>query len=320
MLHHVLNACKGLAMGMAEVVPGVSGGTIAFITGIYERLMDAIKNIDLVFIRLLGQGRFADALRRIDFVFLLSLGTGMAAGIVTGVLFISYLLETYPLMLWGFFFGLIVASCLYVIRQVSRWKLQSTVALLVGTALSFAVTVLNPGSGNEALWFVFISGAIAISALILPGLSGSFILLLLGMYTFILPTAKSVITDGNVQALTVLAVFCLGCLTGLFSFARVISWSFKHFKNATLTFLTGLMIGSLNKIWPWQQVLSTRINSKGEEVILQSKSVWPGTFAGLENNFAYSADPQVPVVMVCMVAGFLLVFAMDRRLGSKKEG
>lgn len=296
-------------MGMAEVVPGVSGGTIAFITGIYERLIFAIKSVDIELLRLIGKGKIAEAWKKIDGNFLVTLLTGMVIGIVVGVFAITWLLENEPIGIWSFFFGLILASCLVVGRDIDRWNASSIIALIIGTVLVYYVTIAVPSTGIEALWFVFICGAVAISALLLPGLSGSFILLLLGMYTYILPKVKEVLS-GNLEGLSVLVTFAVGCLVGVLSFSRVLTWAFKNYKNTTLAFLTGLMIGSLNKVWPWQQVLSTRENSKGEEVVAFSKSVSPSTFSGLEENFLYGTDPQLLTAILCIVFGFVLVTAM----------
>ncbi len=312
----LLLALKGLAMGMAEVVPGVSGGTIAFITGIYERLIDAIKSITPKNIGLLLKGQFAVFWKNIDGTFLLTLAGGMVAGIVTGVFTIAYLLEAYPLMLWGFFFGLIIISCYLVLRQVKIWNVSTGLALIAGIAVAYYITIAQPGQENSQLVFVFLSGVIAISALLLPGLSGSFILLLMGMYTLILPSAKAAMSEQDPEALAIIGVFILGCLVGLFSFARVMSWAFKKFPNPTLALLTGFLIGSLNKVWPWQQVLATRINSKGEEVIAYTQSVWPSTLAALEQNFHYGTQPQVVAVVLCMVLGFGMVLIIER-VGAK---
>lgn len=300
---------KGMAMGMAEVVPGVSGGTIAFITGIYERLIFSIKSIDLEFLKLVFSGKIAAAWKKIDGNFLLFLISGMLLGIVVGVFAITWLLEHHPLLIWGFFFGLILASVYVVGKDITTWKAASVAALIIGTALVYYVTVAVPGSPTTALWFVFVCGAVAISALLLPGLSGSFVLLLLGMYTYIIPKVKDILS-GDLSGITVIAVFAVGCLTGLLSFSRVLTWAFKNYKNVTLAFLTGLMLGSLNKVWPWQQVLSLRTNTEGEESVAFSKSVWPSTFAELDSNFLYGTEPQVGAVVGCMIFGFALVIGL----------
>ena len=310
---NLLVALKGMAMGIAEVIPGVSGGTIAFITGIYERLINAIKSVlGLEAIRSLKQGGFGAAWKAIDGIFLLFLVLGMGIGIVAGAFGVSYLLETYPEMVWAFFFGLIVASAIYIGRQVSPWNLASIVALVLGIAIAYWITVANPSGGNESPVFVFFAGAIAISALILPGISGSFILLLMGMYQFILHETlkEGVLENQEAGALITLVIFGLGCLLGLATFSRVLSWTFKRYKNTTLALLTGFMIGSLNKVWPWRNVLQYRTNSDGEEEPFLEQSVLPA---------AYEGDPQVWGVIIVMILGFLAVFLLDR-LDRKEEG
>ena len=301
---NMLLALKGMAMGIAEVIPGVSGGTIAFITGIYEKLIDTIKTVlGLDWIRALPKDGLKTTWEKINGNFVVFLLAGMAAGVIVGVFGVTYLLENYPVLLWAFFFGLIIASAIYIGRQVNTWKIAEIVALVVGTVVAYWITVASPAQGIQALWFVFIAGTIAISALILPGISGSFILLLMGMYTFIIPTVKEALKTFAADKLIVVAVFALGCLLGLATFSRLLSWTFKHYRNITLALLTGFMLGSLNKIWPWRNVLQTRIDSSREEVPFLEKSVLPGQFEG---------EPMVIGVILLMLIGFATVFAMER--------
>ncbi len=297
-------ALKGMAMGIAEVIPGVSGGTIAFITGIYEQLIDTIKNIlgPEVFRSLAADG-LAGAWKKANGNFLVMLLGGMAVGIIVGVLGVTHLLENYPELLWAFFFGLIIASALYIGRQVTSWGMVEIILLVAGTAIAYYITIASPAQGSSSLIMVFIAGAIAISALILPGISGSFILLLMGMYTIIIPTVKEALKTFNTESLTVLVVFALGCLLGLATFSRVLSWTFKNYHNQTLAILTGFMIGSLNKIWPWRNVLETRIDSKGEVVPFIEKSVLPAQYEG---------EPYIIGVLILMVVGFASVFVLER--------
>lgn len=300
-------ALKGMAMGIAEVIPGVSGGTIAFITGIYEKLINTIKAFHPNLIGTFKQEGVKGVWSAINGNFLVTLLIGMATGIVVGVFGVSHLLETYPEMLWAFFFGLIVSSAIFIGKQVDGWGMSEIIALIVGTGVAYYITVASPAQGNEALWFVFLSGVIAISALILPGISGSFILLLMGMYSFVIPTVKTALKTFDPESLLIVGTFAVGCLVGLTTFSRVLSWTFKNYKNPTLALLTGFMLGSLNKIWPWRNVLSTRVNSKGMEVPFMTESVLP-------NN--YDSEPFVVAVVICMTIGFLSVFIMER-LGSK---
>ena len=312
-------AMKGAAMGIAEVIPGVSGGTIAFVTGIYERLINAIKSLDIEFIRYLLRFKIAKAWAHIDGPFLGFLLLGMLAGIVVGVFGVSHLMESYPEELWGFFFGLILASALYIARRVSDWKLDKIGLLILGVAMAFAITVLNPSSGNTNMFYVFICGAIAISALILPGISGSFILLLMGMYTVIIPTVKHFLSTLDPGDLTILSVFALGCLTGLAAFSRVLSWLFHNYHDKTLAWLTGVMLGSLNKIWPWRNpvkwmdeegnILEQVTSSNQEDLrVVVEQNVLPGQYT--------LDDPNTVIVIVCAIVGFLSVFLLDRALST----
>ena len=311
---------KGAAMGIAETIPGVSGGTIAFITGIYERLLKSIRSFGPAAITAWKQEGLAGVRRAADGVFLLRLFGGMVLGILVGVFGMAYLLENYPLEVWGFFFGLIVASAIYIGKQVEQWSAVSIIILLLSIALAYWVTIATPAQGSESLLYVFMCGVIAISALMLPGLSGSFMLLLLGMYQFILhDTLKDgVLEQQDLGAVVTLGVFGFGCLLGVLTFARVLSWLFDHQRDLTLAGLTGFMIGSLNKVWPWQEVVATRISSKGEEQVMFSKSVLPNTLAGLEENFLYGTDPRLLTVIAAMVVGFALIFVIERA-GSKKD-
>ena len=295
---------KGMAMGIAEVIPGVSGGTIAFITGIYEELINTIKSVlgPDWFVALRQKG-FPAFWQTINGTFLLFLMAGMALGVVVGVLGVSHLLENYPVLLWSFFFGLIIASAWYIGKQVRRWGLDRALGLVLAAALAYWITIASPSQGNSAYWFVFVSGMIAISALILPGISGSFILLLLGMYTLIIPSVKAALTGGDTQSLITLVVFAGGCVVGLATFSRVLSWTFKRYHDLTMAVLTGFMIGSLNKIWPWREVLSYRTDSSGHEVPFLERSVWPSNFPG---------DPMVLPAIGLMIAGILLVLVLDR--------
>lgn len=308
-------------MGMAEVIPGVSGGTIAFITGIYERLLDCIKGIKPSLIGEFKNGGVKQVWRAIDGSFLVTLLGGMVVGIGIGVVFITYLLEHYPEPLWAFFFGLIVASCIYIGRKVTNWNLSAIVLIIVGFCIAFGITLISPTEGSAAPWMLFISGAIAISALILPGVSGSFILLLMGMYTIVIPTLKDFLTSPSLEDFKVLFIFGLGALTGLAVFSRVLSWTFKNYYNQTLALLTGFMLGSLNKIWPWRnptiimdkesgQIINDQVMNRlqnAEEVeykILKELNVLPTDYL--------NGDPSIPYVVICSIIGFVIVFGLSK--------
>jgi len=299
-----LNFLKGAAMGVAEVIPGVSGGTIAFITGIYERLLTVIKSIlGPTVVRAWRQGGLRAAWTAADGMFLVTLLSGMAAGLVVGVFVISHLLEHYPPLIWAFFFGLIVASTGYVGRHVRRWRVTEVTMLVLGALVAFGITVATPSQGIEEPWFVFVSGAIAISALMLPGVSGSFMLLLMGMYGYVLGSVKSVLQSFDAASLVVVGTFAAGCLVGMATFSRVLTWTFKRYHDETMALLTGFMVGSLFKIWPWHNVVSYRENSKGEQVPFLDESVWPSEYVG---------EPYLIGALAMMVVGFVLVIVLGR--------
>ncbi|MEO1515129.1 MAG: DUF368 domain-containing protein [Bacteroidota bacterium] len=307
-------ALKGMAMGVAEVIPGVSGGTIAFITGIYERLINVIRSIGPNLVKAWRKDGWKGAWQAIDGIFLLPLLVGMASGIVLGVFVVSWLLETYPPVVWGFFFGLIIASAIYVGRQIERWKAGEIVMLILGTVLAYGITIISPANGSESLLVVFLAGAIAISALILPGISGSFILLLMGMYTFIVSdTLKPALRTLDPSKLLIMGVFALGCLTGLATVSRLLSWLFKHHRSLTLATLTGFMLGSLNKIWPWRNPVDWLRDEAGK-IILADDGISPKKILTEDNVLpsGFEGEPFVLAVVVMMVVGFASVFLMER--------
>lgn len=317
-------ALKGIAMGIAEVIPGVSGGTIAFITGIYERLLNSIKSVDVEAIKLLFNGKFKELWEKIDGGFLLVVFSGMLIGLLSGIFIISYLIENHIEPLWGFFFGLIIASVIYIGKQVKRWNLKSVLLLILGIAIAYFLVVMHPMQGNRAYWYVFVSGLIAISALIMPGISGSFMLLILGMYTIIIPEVKKLLTEHSTDSLIILIVFGLGMIVGLFTFSRIMSWAFKNHHQNTLVILTGFMIGSLYKIWPWRlpqiwlnkedNIVYTGLDklkdlSVESYKVISEKLVLP---------FDYSiGDPRTITVLISMLVGFTIVFLLEK---FQKEG
>lgn len=307
---------KGMAMGMAEVVPGVSGGTIAFITGIYEQLLASIKQVlGPEAWRTWRQSGFAAAWQQINGNFILFLLSGMAVGIIVGVFGVTYLLDNYPVPLWAFFFGLIVASAIYIGRQVGQWRVPEIAAVVIGTAVAYAITMASPTEGSTQLLMVFGAGALAISALILPGISGSFILLLLGMYTIIIPTLKNALSTLESDSLVIMAVFAFGCLLGLATFSRVLTWTFKHYRRPTLALLTGFMIGSLNKIWPWRQPV-LGLTEEGETVtiapgmivdkVIKEANLLPSDYA------AQVGEPFLVAAVMAIIAGLALVLVLER--------
>ena len=289
---------RGMAMGAADVVPGVSGGTIAFITGIYDRLLEALKNAPVA-LKVLFSGGIKAAWEKMDATFLCAVFAGILTSILSFAHLISYLLATYPVMLWSFFFGLILVSGVHMLKQVERWGAGNLVVLLLGIAVSYAIGLMTPAHVSPGLGVFFIAGAIAICAMILPGISGSFILLLMGLYTAVMEAVKSL-------DILVMGVFGAGCLVGLLSFSHVLSWLLKHYRDLTVSLLTGLMIGALGKVWPWKQTLEIRINSSGEEVPLIETNILP---------FAYEQITQQPAYLLesigLMLMAIIMVLAME---------
>lgn len=255
---------KGMAMGAADVVPGVSGGTIAFITGIYTRLIGAISRVDTVFIQHLIKFRIKDAWQHLDATFLLVLAVGIATSIVSLAHVVGYLLENHPVLVWSFFVGLVIASSVLLLKAIEQWRPAVVVALLLGVGLALVVNALRPASIDVTLPYIFICGMVAICAMLLPGISGSFLLLIFGVYTFVLDAIKSF-------DVAVIAVFGAGALIGLLSFAKVLNWALARAKNLVLGFLTGVLMGSVVLIWPWKVDTGETL---GDESLLQNVLPW----------------------------------------------
>ncbi len=302
-----LLTARGMGMGAADVIPGVSGGTIAFITGIYEELINSIKSVNKEFVTLLLKKGVVSAWQHINGNFLLAVFSGVLFSIFTLARVISWLLANHPMLVWAFFFGLIIASALHVGKKIEKWNAGKVLILIAGAAIAAWITLASPATSPESWWFVFLSGCIAITAMILPGISGSFILLLLGKYEFILNAVKDFKMD-------VIVIFALGCVVGIISFANVISWFFKKFPEYTMALLTGFMLGSLNKLWPWKEVLKYRLNSAGEEVPFLERSISPFTYT------AITGEPnQLTAIIVTAIAGFLLIFIFDMYASVKSK-
>ena len=288
-------------MGAADVVPGVSGGTIAFITNIYEELIDSLNRLDGKALKILFKEGIKPFWQYINGNFFLFLLGGIGISIVSLAKLITYLLATYPVLVWSFFFGLVFASIFFVGKQVTKWNVANILSFIVGAIIAYVITDLPPMHSPESSWFIFLSGAIAICAMILPGISGSFILLLLGSYDIVLRAIK------NIEIKTML-IFGAGCVVGLLSFSRLLKWMFAKFHNLTVALLSGFLLGSLNKIWPWKETISTRINSHGEEVPFIQKNVSP---------FAFE-HPQLAAAIGLAVFGVLLLYFLEK-LGSAKK-
>jgi len=286
---------KGIAMGAADIIPGVSGGTIAFITGIYEEFIDSISSLNFNTIKILRKDGIKTAWKSINGNFLLSIFTGIGVSIFSLARLISYLLENEKISLWSFFFGLVIISIYIVGKQVVSWKISRILALLIGSTIAFYITIVPPIAGANELWYLFISGMIAICAMILPGISGSFILLLLGSYATVIQAIKD-------KQLLILGVFAGGCIIGLFSFSRLLKWLFSKYRDITIALLTGFLVGSLNKLWPWKEdTILLHTHSDGSKDYLQ-ENILP---AALENS-------QISSAIVFFLLGIVLIFAIEK--------
>lgn len=303
---YLLLTLKGMGMGAADVVPGVSGGTIAFITGIYEELINSIKSVNLNALKLLLSFKLAAFWKAVNGNFLISVLLGIGISIFSLAKGLEYLLHHYPILVWSFFFGLIVASAIYVSRTIKQWTTGTVIAGIVGIAVAYFITVISPAEANTTWLFIFISGAIAICAMILPGISGSFILVLLGMYKFIL----SAVGDLNIP---VLLVFIAGAAIGIIAFSNLLSWLLKNFHNLTIALLAGFMVGSLNKIWPWKEVTETFIDRHGEVRPLAEKNILPGTYETITGNEAWLLG-----ALILAIVGFALIFVIEGLTKKKK--
>jgi putative membrane protein len=299
-VNYFLTYLKGMAMGAADVVPGVSGGTIAFVTGILDTLLDSVRRINPSLFGIVRRQGLKAAFVHINGAFLLCLLAGILTSIFSFAKLISWLLLTHPIPVWSFFFGLILISVVHVLRQVEGVNLARVALFALGVLAAWSITVLNPVALDASYLNIFLGGAIAICAMVLPGISGSFILLLLGLYPVVLGAAKDL-------EFTILATFALGAICGLLSFSHLLSALLRRFHDATLFFLTGLMLGTLGKIWPWKETLSWRTNSHGESVPLLQQNLWPQEFAQVTGQ-----PSQLALAIGCMLAAILLVWGLER--------
>ncbi|MCE7979570.1 MAG: DUF368 domain-containing protein [Caldilinea sp. CFX5] len=287
-------------MGSADVVPGVSGGTIAFITGIYEELINSIRMVGQpAFFRAALRLKVAEALRLINFPFLLTLLAGIGAAIVTLAPGIEWLMAHQPVLLWSFFLGLVVASVVTVSRKIPRWTPALWLALLVGTVGAYWLVGLVPTQTPETWWFLIFSGALAICAMILPGISGSFILVLLSKYQYFINAV-------NERDLVSIALAGIGAVVGLVSFSQILSWLFKRYHDLTVAVLTGFMLGSLRKVWPWKEVLATITDRHGELIPIVERNILPPFTV----NGAFNLE--IVYALLLAIVGFALVMILEQ--------
>jgi len=291
---YVVLAVKGFCMGAADVVPGVSGGTMAFILGIYEELIEAIRSFDLRSLKLLLTFKAGAFFNSISWKFLLALGAGILTAIFTLARLLAWLLHNTPVLIWSFFLGLILASVLTVSRRVKAWQPITWVTLMSGLIGIYLLVGLVPGTTPNDLWFLFVSGAVAICAMILPGISGSFILVLMGKYQYILEAV-------NERDFLILFIVAAGACVGIAVFSRLLGWLLHRYHDLMVAFLTGLMLGSLRKVWPWKETVDSILDSQGNRVPLVQVNTLPAQF-----------NEEVFAALGLMAAGFLAVLILDR--------
>ena len=292
---------KGFCMGAADVVPGVSGGTMAFILGIYEELIKSIRSFDLIFLKRLFSLKVKDALDHASWRFLMAVGAGILVAIFTLARILSWLLHNHPILIWSFFFGLIVASLFTVSKHLNKWTPSVIVWMGLGALCTYFLVGMVPARTPDTVWFLFMSGAIAICAMILPGISGAFILVLLGKYHYVLEAV-------NNRDILTLALVAAGAGVGLVTFVRLLSWLFSRYHDITIALLTGLMFGSLRKIWPWKKTLESVQDSHGNVISTGQTNVFPSQW-----------DTELITALFLVVVGFLVVFSLNF-LAEKKNG
>jgi len=289
----IILVIKGFLMGAANVIPGVSGGTMALILGIYEELINAIRSINLKFLRLITILNIKEALSTVSWPFLLPVGLGVLLATFSLAEALSWLLDRYPVIVWSFFFGLIISSVITVSRVIKQWRILTIVAIVVGTIIAYGFFGVIPVSTPNAPWFIFGSGFIAICAMILPGISGAYVLVLLGKYHYILEAL-------NNKDFFTLFIIGAGALVGLISFAQILGWLLKRYHDLIMAILIGLMCGSLRKIWPWKETVTTFIDSHGKEIPSLQSNVIPSSFT-----------IEVGLAVLFMFIGILVIWSLD---------
>ena len=315
---YLLVSVKGACMGAADVIPGVSGGTIAFIMGIYDEFVGSIARVDSEAVKFLLKGRLRDFWKHINGSFLLAIVAGMGVSVVSLAGLMQMLLSDFPIQTWAFFFGLIVASSIFILRGISGWKWSDGLFLVLGCVLGVVVCTLSPTKTPDALWFIFLSGAIAICAMILPGISGSFILLILGKYQYIMGCISGLVAGEDFAAnLLIIAVFLVGAVVGIISFSKFLHWLLARWHKETLIVLAGVIIGSLVKVWPWSNMEAIVCSQFPEVALLAETAEASGTETALAaldaavTTYAPTVDLHIPGAVIFALIGFGLVTGIE---------
>lgn len=304
----VVHVLKGMGMGAANVIPGVSGGTIALITGIFERIINAIKSIDIVAFRLLLKGKFKELFAHVDFYFLLAVFVGMIISVISLARLFEFLFRSYPVYIWSFFFGLILASIYFVGRTIGKWSISVIITFIVGAAIAVWISFMNPSAPNDSFFYLFICGIVAICSMILPGLSGSFVLILMGNYELVMIDA---VNDANIK---ILFPAILGAIVGLVAFSHALSWIYKRFKDQTISILTGFILGSLSILWPWKNPVF-RVDNLGEFILKKGVKIVQGYDFYLPNSFS----SEVIFALVFMALGVFSIVIIEKFAASTKQ-
>ena len=305
MRKHIANFLKGFAMGVANVIPGVSGGTIALLTGIFERLINALKSFDVEAVRLLLKFKFREFAQHVDFGFLLSVFLGVGVSIISVAKLLEFLFQSYPVYVWSFFFGLILVSVWFVGKSIGKIDVAAAVSFVVGAAVAFGLSVMNPATENTAFWYLIICGAVAICSMILPGLSGSFVLILMGNYQLIMIYAVSHFD------MKIIVPVAIGVVVGLLAFSHFLSWLLSRYARQTMAVLTGFIFGSLGTIWPWKNPVY--LMQDGAEVLKNGKPI----IQSYQMYFPQEFSAEVAIAIVLMAAGMAALWALER--SAKKE-
>lgn len=320
---NLMVAVKGACMGAADVIPGVSGGTIAFIMGIYDDFVGSLASINGEAVRMLLKGQFKAFWKHINGSFLLSLAVGIGISVITLAGLMQYVLEWYPIQTWAFFFGLITASSIFIIRGISGWGWREILMLAAGCVLGVTVCTLSPTQTPDAFWFIFLSGALAICAMILPGISGSFILLILGKYQFIMSAISGLVSGVNVgQNLLILSVFGIGAIIGILSFSKFLHWLLARWQKPTMIVLAGFIIGSLVKVWPWNNkdaIVCAQF--AGAPTLKETIATCEGSGLGIDAaqkvfeetvaRYVDHIDPMIGSAILFALIGFFLVTGIE---------
>ena len=300
MRKYIANFLKGFAMGVANVIPGVSGGTIALLTGIFERLINALKSFDVEAVRLLFKFKFREFAQHVDFGFLLSVFVGVGVSIISVAKLLEFLFQSYPVYVWSFFFGLILVSVWFVGKSIGKIDVAAVVSFVVGAAVAFGLSVMNPATENTAFWYLIICGAVAVCSMILPGLSGSFVLILMGNYQLIMIYAVSHFD------MKIIVPVAIGVVVGLLAFSHFLSWLLSRYARQTMAVLTGFIFGSLGTIWPWKNPVY--LMQDGAEVLKNGKPI----IQSYQMYFPQEFSAEVAIAIVLMAAGMAALWALER--------